>query len=166
MKKVQIILGLLAFVMGDLAAREYCPGGDGYWDYEERQVRVCDYVTETYTESNRHCGYSGQINLSVNDSLWYPPVFPTDHNMNASSSKVLAVTASCPTSDYKSDTGFYWYRDRNGSSSGHLHRWGWYNGNIPLVSDRVDTQTKTRTVETNCRIETQTVAVWRCGQIP
>lgn len=35
-----------------------------------------------------------------------------------------------------------------------------------MISDRVDTQTKTSTVETNCRIETQTVRVWRCGDIP
>lgn len=165
MKKASILLGLLAFVMGDLAAREYCPGGDGYWDYEEQQVRVCDYVTETYTESNRHCGYSGRIDLSANDYLWYPPVYATDYSMHTSSTKVLAVTTSCPASEFKTAFQTYWARSYNDYNKTSF-RSGWYSGSISLISDRVDTQTKTRTIETNCRIETQTVAVWRCGQIP
>jgi hypothetical protein len=165
MKKASILLGLLAFVMGDLAAREYCPGGDGYWDYEEQQVRVCDYITETYTESNRHCGYSGRIDLSANDYLWYPPVYATDYSMHTSSTKVLAVTTSCPASEFKTAFQTYWARSYNDYNKTSF-RSGWYSGSISLISDRVDTQTKTRTIETNCRIETQTVAVWRCGQIP
>ncbi|HCU64936.1 MAG TPA: hypothetical protein DF774_04165 [Rheinheimera sp.] len=165
MKKIQIAAGLLAFLLADVAAAPSCPGGGGYWDYEERQVRVCDYITETYTESNRHCGYSGRIDLSVNDYLWYPPVHATDYSMHASSTLVLAVTSSCPASDFKTAFQTYWARSYNNYNETSF-RSGWYSGSIPLISDRVDTQTKTRTVETNCRTETKTVRVWRCGMIP
>lgn len=35
MKKIQIAAGLLAFLLADVAAAPSCPGGGGYWDYEE-----------------------------------------------------------------------------------------------------------------------------------
>lgn len=162
MKKVQIAAGLLAFLLADVAAAPSCPGGRGYWDYEEMQVRVCDYVTETYTESFRHCGYNGWIQLSPSDSIWYPPVMGS--SLFTTSSKVLAAASSCPASEYISRWQSYWYRDPKDGKTGY--RMGTFSGSLQLISDRVDTQTKTRTVETNCRIETQTVQVWRCGDIP
>ncbi len=160
--KTKMIVTALALFSTTVLARPYCESGQGYWTYEEQQVRVCDTVTENYTESRRVCDFSGNLELNASDWIQYPPLgvsFISD-----SDRKILNVDASCPNSTFKTKYQTYWYKDKN---TGRVTtRFGYFNGWLSLTSNVVETQNKTRTIETNCRIENRTVRVWRCGMEP
>ncbi|CAH9060357.1 hypothetical protein PSECIP111951_03482 [Pseudoalteromonas holothuriae] len=140
-------------------ARMNCDVG-GYWDIQTRNVQVCDTETENYTVTKRHCGYNGHLTLG---HLWNQPDFYLPHIRYASTSRVLAETSSCPSSQWDSQTGTYWYTKPNGTKSTD---WYTYSGLLGLSSDQLKTTQHTRTVQTNCRTETRTVRVWRCGYEP
>jgi hypothetical protein len=160
--KTKMIVTALALFSTTVLARPYCESGQGYWTYEEQQIRVCDTVTENYTESRRVCDFSGTLDLNFFDRIDYPPfgsgsIYETDR-------QILNVDATCPSSVYKSRFNFYSYWDR---TTGRIDsRFANFSGFLSLISNVVETQNKTRTIETNCRIENRTVRVWRCGMEP
>lgn len=141
-------------------ARRNCPGGQGYWDVEVRNVRVCDTETQTYTETKRHCGYQGTIWLG---HLWNQPDFPLPMTRYVTGNSVLDESKSCPGSQYKHETGTYWYTKPDGFKT---IDWYKYTGSIGLTSNQLKTSTHTRTVETNCRTEQKVTRVFRCGHQP
>ncbi|ATD09125.1 MULTISPECIES: hypothetical protein [Pseudoalteromonas] len=141
-------------------ARIDCPGGQGYWDYQTRQVQVCDTETRTVETTKRHCSYGGVTWLG---HLWHEPDFPLPMTSYETGLRIIEQSNTCPSSVYTSRTGTYWYTDPEG------RRWisnYTYSGNIGLTNNKLVTTTSTETIKTNCRTETQTVRVWRCGMIP
>ncbi|NOU51247.1 hypothetical protein HG263_11985 [Pseudoalteromonas sp. JBTF-M23] len=156
---IAAVSALLLLGASSAQARMQCDVG-GYWDTVTRTVQVCDTETETYTETKRHCGYSGLMYLG---HLWNQPDFYLSPVRSASRSSILDETSSCPSSQYASESGIYWYTRSDGTSATD---WYTYSGSLPLTSDQLKTTEHTRTIQTNCRSEVRTVRVWRCGFEP
>ncbi|MBD1584301.1 hypothetical protein [Pseudoalteromonas sp. S16_S37] len=156
---IAAISALLLLGASSAQARMQCDIG-GYWETITRNVQVCDTETETYTETKRHCGYSGYLSLG---HLWNQPDFPLPYLSYSSTSRVLEQTSSCPSSQWDMQTGIYWYTKPDGTKSTD---WYTYSGSLPLQSDVLKTTEHTRTIQTNCRTEVRTQRVWRCGYEP
>ncbi|BBN83212.1 hypothetical protein PA25_31970 [Pseudoalteromonas sp. A25] len=156
---IAVVSALLLLGAGSAQARMQCDVG-GYWDIVTRNVQVCDTETETYTVTTRHCDYSGHIYLG---HLWNEPDFYLPSFRYASTNLVLDESSSCPAAQWESQTGTYWYTQPDGIRSVD---WYTYSGSLGLTNDQLRTTEHTRTIKTNCRTETVTQRVWRCGYEP
>ncbi|TQF67892.1 hypothetical protein [Pseudoalteromonas luteoviolacea] len=153
-----ITTAIVALSTATAEARPNCPGGQGYWEEIVRNVRVCDTRTENYTVTLKNCDYSGHLTLGF---LFNKPDFPLPHiKYRTSASRGVE---SCPASKFASESEVYWYTDHNGTRwIGHAT----YSGVLSKTSEQTYTETRTRTVETNCRTEQRVTRVFRCGFQP
>ncbi len=155
--KAKVIAAVLAFSCSQALAGN-CPDGSwGTWETRIVDVRVCDRVTENYTESQRVCDYLGWGHL---DLAYRSDAVDIDQSKLYSRRDVINTAQSCPAS--KSISEMDWYQQKN---TKHL-KMGRYSGSLFKTSDRVETQQKTRVVETNCRIVQQEETYLRCGLEP
>lgn len=155
--KAIMISALLALSSSQTFAGN-CPDGSwGTWETRIVDVRVCDRVTENYTESQRVCDYVGWVNL---DFGYYWDAVDSDRSKFTPNRDVINAAQSCPATKFVSEIG--WYRQKNSNYS----KMGRYSGSLTKTSDRVETQQKTRVVETNCRIVPQEETYLRCGLEP
>ncbi len=171
-KKISLALAL-AFTSAPSLASIYCEFPEQpVSTYEYRDVNVCTDIIETYTETNKHCSYGGNVS---HEYLWDKPTYHLAPNKYLTAGRTVGENSACPVSvyvqsrvTYSADkTETYYDCDSNNVCSYKTRTvsriaWVTYSGYISNKSESISSVEKERVIGQECHTENQRVKVWSC----